>query len=141
MVWMVAGLAAFPSVWLWQRIAKGTGLYAAYGLSCFVEVVGVIASVAIGGYIGPLLAGVLVGGTFIGITALGLQIARLLAPQAPRRIFALMTASFGLGQIVGPVAAGFLAQASGNFFLASVVAAAMLVGSGALAWLAAPKSP
>lgn len=52
-----------------------------------------------------------------------------------------MTASFGLGQIIGPIAAGLLAQASGNFFLASIVAAAVLVVSGIVTWSAAPKSP
>ncbi|ESY95021.1 YbfB/YjiJ family MFS transporter [Mesorhizobium sp. LNHC229A00] len=140
-VWMVAGLAGFPSVWLWQKIAARIGLYAAYALGCLVEVVGVTASVAAGGRIGPLLGGVLLGGTFIAITALGLQAARQQAPASPRRIFALMTASFGLGQIIGPIAAGLLAQASGDFFLASIVAAAVLVVSGAVTWSAAPKSP
>ncbi|KAA3450702.1 MFS transporter [Mesorhizobium sp. SARCC-RB16n] len=140
-VWMVAGLAGFPSVWLWQKIAARIGLYAAYALGCFVEVVGVTASVAAGGRTGPLLGGVLLGGTFIAITALGLQAARQQAPKSPRRVFALMTASFGLGQIIGPIAAGLLAQASGDFFLASIVAAAVLVVSGAVTWSAAPKSP
>lgn len=140
-VWMVAGLAGFPSTWIWQKIAARIGLYAAYALACFVEVVGVTASVALGGYTGPLLGGLLLGGTFIAITALGLQAARQQAPRAPRQIFALMTASFGLGQIIGPIAAGLLAEASGNFFLASIVAAAMLVVSGAITWSAAPKSP
>lgn len=140
-VWMVAGLAGFPSTWLWQKIAARVGLYVAYALACFIEVVGVTASVAIGGRTGPLLGGLLLGVTFIAITALGLQAARQLAPLAPRRIFAVMTASFGLGQIIGPVAAGFLAQASGDFFLASIVAAGALVVSGAITWSAAPKSP
>lgn len=141
MVWLVAGLAGFPSTWLWQKIAGRIGLYAAYALACFIEVIGVTASVALGGYSGPLLGGLLLGGTFIAITALGLQAARQQAPKAPRRIFALMTASFGLGQIIGPIAAGLLAQASGNFFLASIVAAAILVVSGIVTWSAAPKSP
>jgi predicted MFS family arabinose efflux permease len=141
MVWMVAGLAGFPSTWLWQKIAARIGLYAAYALACFIEVIGVTASVALGGYLGPLLGGLLLGGTFIAVTALGLQAARQQAPKAPRRIFALMTASFGLGQIIGPIAAGLLAQASGNFFLASIAAAAMLVVSGIVTWSAAPKSP
>jgi len=141
MVWLVAGLAGFPSTWLWQKIAGRVGLNAAYALACFIEVIGVTASVALGGYSGPLLGGLLLGGTFIAITALGLQAARRQAPQAPRRIFALMTASFGLGQIVGPIAAGLLAQMSGDFFLASIVAAAMLVVSGVITWSAAPKSP
>ncbi|RWP75328.1 MAG: MFS transporter [Mesorhizobium sp.] len=141
MVWMVTGLAGIPSIWLWQKIAARIGLYAAYAFGCLVEVVGVTASVAMGGHVGPLLGGFLLGGTFIAITALGLQTGRQLAPQAPRRTLALMTASFGLGQIVGPIVAGLLAQASGDFFLASIVAAAVLLVSGAITWSAAPKSP
>ncbi|UVK41727.1 YbfB/YjiJ family MFS transporter [Mesorhizobium sp. AR10] len=140
-VWMVTGLAGFPSVWLWQKISARIGLYAAYAVGCIVEVVGVTASVAMGGTIGPLLGGLLLGITFIAITALGLQTARQLVPQAPRRIFAVMTASFGVGQIVGPIVAGLLAQASGDFFLASIVAAVVLLVSGAITWSAAPKSP
>jgi predicted MFS family arabinose efflux permease len=141
MVWLVTGLAAFASLGLWQKVAGRLGLNAAYAVACLVEAVGVAASVAVGGSAGPLLAGLLLGGTFMALTALGLQAARRLAPRASRRIFALMTASFGLGQIVGPIAAGMLAQASGSFALASILAAAVLVASGALAWAVAPKSP
>ncbi|TIS54373.1 MAG: MFS transporter [Mesorhizobium sp.] len=141
MVWMVTGLAAFPSLWLWQKVAARIGLYSAYAVACLLEAVGVTASVAMGGSIGPLLGGFLLGGTVIAITAFGLQTARLLAPQAPRRTFAVTTASFSLGQIIGPVVAGLLAQASGSFFLASIMAAAVLLASGAIAWSAAPKSP
>ncbi|TJV67847.1 MAG: MFS transporter [Mesorhizobium sp.] len=140
-VWMVAGLAGFPSTWFWQKLAARIGLYAAYAATCLIEVVGVTASVVVKGAAGPLIAGVLLGSTFIAITALGLQMARQLAPRAPRRVFAVMTAAFGLGQIVGPVAAGLLAQAAGNYTLASIMAAVALLLSGVIAWSAAPKSP
>ena len=140
-VWMVAGLAGFPSTWAWQKFAGKTSLYAAYAVSCLVEVVGVTASVVVKGAAGPLIAGVLLGGTFIAVTALGLQAGRQLAPQAPRRIFAVMTAAFGLGQIIGPIAAGLLAQATGNYVAASIMAAAALLASAVIAWSAAPKSP
>ncbi|WP_245456144.1 YbfB/YjiJ family MFS transporter [Mesorhizobium sp. M2A.F.Ca.ET.043.05.1.1] len=140
-VWMVAGLAGFPSTWFWQKLAARIGIYAAYAATCLIEVVGVTASVVVKGAAGPLIAGVLLGGTFIAITALGIQMGRQLAPRAPRRVFAVMTAAFGLGQIVGPVAAGLLAQASGNYTLASIMAAVALLLSGVIAWSAAPKSP
>lgn len=135
-VWMAAGLAAFPSVWLWQWIAGKIGIYGAYAAGCLTEALGVAASVAMGGHVGPLVAGVLLGGTFIAVTALGLQKGRQLAPLAPRRVFALMTASFGVGQIVGPIVAGVMAEHSGSFFLPSILAAMMLLASGALAWSA-----
>jgi predicted MFS family arabinose efflux permease len=135
-VWLVAGLSAFPSVWLWQGIAARIGVYGAYAAGCLVEAAGVAASVAMGGRVGPLLAAVLLGGTFIAVTALGLQEGRQLAPQAPRRVFALMTAFFGIGQILGPIVAGVLAERSGSFFAPSLLAALVLVASGALAWSA-----
>lgn len=140
-VWLVAGLAGIPSVWLWNRVAGRIGLNAAYALACVVEAMGVTASVTLGGHVGPLIAGALLGGTFIAITALGLQAGRLLVPEAPRRIFALMTAAFGVGQIVGPVAAGIAAEYSGGFLLPSLGAAAALMFSALLVLSASPKSP
>jgi predicted MFS family arabinose efflux permease len=135
-VWLVAGMAGFPSVWLWQKIAARIGLYGAYAAGCLTEAVGVAASVAVGGHSGPLLAAALLGGTFIAVTALGLQEGRQLAPLAPRRVFALMTAFFGIGQILGPIVAGVLAERTGSFFAPSLLAALVLLVSAALAWSA-----
>lgn len=133
-VWMVAGVVSFPSIWLWQAIAARMGVYAAYAAACLVEAVGVVASVTLGGTLGPLLASVLLGVTFMAVVALGLQATRLLAPAAPRRAIALMTTSFGVGQIVGPIVAGVLAERSGSFALPSLLAALVLVASGVCAW-------
>ena len=47
--------------------------------------------------VGPLVAGLLLGGTFVMVTAYGLQLGRALAPRSQRRIFAFMTAAFGVG--------------------------------------------
>jgi predicted MFS family arabinose efflux permease len=135
-VWLATGLTGIPSIWFWQKVAAKAGLYRAYAISCLVEAVGVAASVALGGHIGPMIGGVLLGLTFMAATALGLQAGRLLAPQALRRLFALMTAAFGVGQILGPIVAGYLAEWSGNFFIASMLAGAVLVVSGLIVWSA-----
>lgn len=141
--WLVTGIAAMPSVYLWSRLAGRTGLATAYAVGCVVEAVGVAASVMVGGHAGPLIGATLLGGTFVAITALGLQAARLLAPASPRRVFALMTASFGLGQILGPVVAGYMADWTGSFFAPSLVAAAGLLVCGTIGWSAGSpeKSP
>lgn len=138
-VWLVTGLAGIPSVYLWSRVVPRFGLTGTFALGCIVEAVGVVASVGIGGYAGPLLAGVLLGGTFIAITAIGLQAGRLLAPQAPRRALALMTASFGTGQILGPIIAGYLADWSGSFVVPSMGAALVLLLCAAIGYDAGRK--
>ncbi len=131
-VWLVTGLSGLISVWLWNFSVRRIGLAKTFAIGCLVEAVGVAASVSIGGYAGPLIAAVLLGGTFIAVTAQGLQAARRLAGDAPRRALGLMTASFGTGQIIGPIVAGYLADRAGNFISGSVVAVIMLLVSAAI---------
>jgi predicted MFS family arabinose efflux permease len=100
-----------------------------------VEALGVLASVAWPTAIGAFASAILVGGTFMGLTALGLVRARALASGDPRRTLALMTGAFGLGQIVGPSYAGFAAERLGSVTVPSATAvvalllAAFLVGA------------
>lgn len=140
-VWLVTGLAGLPSVWLWSMAARRYGLSAMFAFACVVEAVGVAASVAMHGHVGPIVAGVLLGGTFIAITAMGLQIARRLAGEAPRRVLALMSASFGLGQILGPVVAGLVADRTGSFTAPSLLAAGVLLIAAAVAFGVRPPDP
>lgn len=133
-VWLVVGLAAVPSVALWNRIGGHLGNGRAFAIACLVEGVGVALSVLATSAWAILLAAALLGGTFMGITALGLIHARSLSNGDPRRSLALMTAAFGLGQMIGPIFAGF-AYGLGDSFLAPslVAAAALLVGAGLVA--------
>jgi predicted MFS family arabinose efflux permease len=140
-VWLVTGLAALPSVYLWGAASRRVGPIRTFIFCCVVEAVGVAASVNLGGSIGPLLSGVLLGGTFVAATAYGLQGARLLAPASPRRAFALMTASFGVGQIIGPIVAGVLAERTGSYFLPSMLAAVSLLVAAALVWSVSETAP
>lgn len=138
-VWLATGIAGIPSVYLWNRLVPRFGLTATFALGCVVEAVGVVASVTFGGFVGPLLAGVLLGGTFIAVTALGLQAARIMVPKAPRRALALMTAAFGTGQILGPIFAGLLADWTGSFFAPSIGAAVVLLLCAAIGYDAGRK--
>ena len=68
----------------------------------------------------------------VGVTALGLIHARALTTGDPRRILALMTASFGLGQMIGPGFAGYAYGVGDSFTLAALAAAVALVIAAAL---------
>jgi predicted MFS family arabinose efflux permease len=142
-VWLVTGLAIIPSIWLWWKVGDRIGLRGAFAAGCLVEAVGVTASVAADDRVGPLVGGVLLGGTFVAVTALGLHAGRALAPESPRRMLAIMTAAFGVGQIAGPLAAGFLVDWTGDYVMASLAATAVLLLSAAVCLLSreAPKLP
>jgi predicted MFS family arabinose efflux permease len=123
LVWLIFGLSAIPSVAAWSAVAGYFGVPRAFALACFVEAIGVFASVIWLNLAGLVVAAIFLGGTFMGITALGLMAARMLVHGNPRRALAGMTAAFGLGQAVGPVAAGYGFDMTGSFFLPSVIAA------------------
>lgn len=130
LVWLVVGLTAAPSVALWTSVGNRIGVARAFALACGIEAVGVAASVLWLAPAGILLAAALLGGTFMGITALGLVGARRLSGGDPRRTLAVMTAAFGLGQIMGPAFAGAVYDATGTFLVPSLTAvSALLVGA------------
>lgn len=126
-IWVVFGLAAAPSVTLWMWVANRSGVFRAFAIVCLIEAVGVLASVLWLQAIGTVVAALCVGGSFMGTTALGMLGARRLTTGDARRPVALMTAAFGVGQMVGPTLAGLLRDASGSFVLPSLCAAASLL--------------
>jgi predicted MFS family arabinose efflux permease len=133
MFWLVLGLAAIPSVALWVAAARRFGVMRTFAAASAVEAVGVFSSVAWPTITGLFVASGLLGATFMGLTALGLIGARELAPGNSRRWVAILTSAFGLGQIVGPIVAGYGFDLTGNFFLPSMLAVVALVISAGLA--------
>lgn len=131
-IWVVFGLAAVPSVVLWNDVAGRIGIARAYAIASVLEAVGVAVSVAWQSMAGVFLAAVMVGGTFMGLTSLGLILGRRFAGGDARRVFALMTSAFALGQIIGPSFAGWLYDRLGSFDVPSLAAAAALVAAAGL---------
>jgi MFS family permease len=127
LVWMAVGLAGMPSVLIWNRLGARFGVLRMYAAACLVEAIGVAASVAPLGVVGLVLSAILLGGTFMAITALGLVAARAFTPAAPARALGLMTAAFGVGQIIGPLVAGAAVDRTGSYVLPSLLSAALLV--------------
>jgi predicted MFS family arabinose efflux permease len=123
----VVGVAAIPSVALWTWIGRRWGNDRSFALACLVEGLGVALSVLATSAFAIIASAVLLGGTFMGITALGLIHGRSLATGDPRRIIALMTAAFGFGQMIGPSFAGIAYDLTASFTAPTLTAAAALV--------------
>jgi predicted MFS family arabinose efflux permease len=139
-VWIVVGLAVIPSVVLWAQLAGRAGyartLASAYGL----QAVGIALPIA-GGAGAAFASAVLFGGTFAGITALTLALAGHLAPGRSARLIGMLTAIFGVGQMIGPVLAGFIVSRTQNFIPALATASALVLAGGILMAFLQPFDP
>lgn len=135
-IWVLFGFAAVPSVALWSWIGTRAGAMMAFALACLVEALGVAASVEWVTVPGICLAAVLLGGTFMGLTALGLMAGRQLSSANPQRTIGLMTASFAFGQMIGPTVAGYLFDQLGSLRVPSLAAATALVVAAGLTAIA-----
>jgi predicted MFS family arabinose efflux permease len=118
-IWVLVGVGAAPSVALWGAIARRWGILNGFAIAAVVEALGIAASVLWESPGTVVAAAVLLGGTFMGLTALGLM-------AAAGRI-AMMTAAFGVGQIIGPIVAGYLFDLTGSLALPTLAAAAALL--------------
>jgi len=139
-VWVIVGLSAAPSVLLWTVLGRRIGVLNAYAVASLIEAAGVVASVLWLQTAGVIIAALFLGGTFMGLTALGLIAAREDAADDPRSRIALMTAAFSFGQILGPVLAGMMHDALGSYSVPSLAAAAALAAAALLAVVAGRRA-
>lgn len=130
-LWIVVGLAGAPSTMLWSRAAARWGAPAALIAAHLVQAAGIALPVLFGSLWVALVAAVFFGGTFMGITAVILAFGGRISTR-PARMIGLLTAAFGLGQMIGPVIAGWLAERQGGFNGSLLLAAGAVVLGGAL---------
>lgn len=124
--WILIGLAAAPSAYLWAQIAKKTSMKLSLILAYGVQALGILLPVISPNQVSTLVGGALFGGTFIGITSLTITLASRIKPQAQLQAIGELTTVYALGQIIGPIAAAYL-QKNFNIAAPSLFAAAMLI--------------
>jgi MFS family permease len=130
-LWIAVGLAGAPSTLLWSRAAARWGAPAALIAAHLVQAAGIVLPVFFDSLWVALVAAVFFGGTFMGITAVILAFGGRISPR-PARMIGLLTAAFGLGQMIGPVIAGWLAERQGSFDGSLALAAGAVVLGAAL---------
>jgi predicted MFS family arabinose efflux permease len=139
-VWIVAGLAVIPSAVLWAALAGRAGYARALAGAYLLQAIG-IALPILGGAGAAFASAVLFGGTFAGITALTLTLGGHLAPNRSARLIGMLTAVFGLGQMLGPVLGGVIANRAQDFTPALVAASVSVLVGGALMASLQPFDP
>lgn len=132
-VWVITGLAAVPSSFLWDRVARILGpvmaLMVAYGL----QTVSFVLPVVTADTFINLLSAVLFGGTFVGIVSLTLTLIGSRYPANPARAMSRLTLSYGAAQVVAPAMTGYSVAFTGSYHGALLVTTVvMIAGMGLL---------
>ena len=130
-IWLIAGAAAVPSCLIWTLLAARIGFARAMAAALLLQSLGIVLPVVTGNGIAAIASAVLFGGTFMGLATLAVGFGRQLVPHDAPRAIGILTAAFGTGQIIGPLAGAWLERAGGGFDW-PLIAAAITVALGAL---------
>jgi predicted MFS family arabinose efflux permease len=115
--WVATGLAAIPSTIFWPQFGRRFGTKPALLCAFILQAAGIFASINADTIEEVLFAAIAFGGTFLGIVALTLAEGTRRAPHDNRSATAILTTCFSLGQILGPILAGKLADLRAGFTL------------------------
>jgi MFS family permease len=137
LAWPVfGGAAAISTVLVSWRLAKANRLRV-WASAHVLMAIGVLLPAVWTSLVSVTLAALLVGGTFMVITMVGMQEARARAEGQATRVLGRMTAGFALGQLAGPLVSAGIARLTstdaGALRLALALSALGLVASAA--WL------
>jgi MFS family permease len=133
LVWIIVGLAALPSSFFWDFMCTRMGNTRALLFAYFLEIASFLLPVFSDGQGASLASAALFGSTFVGIVSMSLSIIGRKFPNNPAKAMARLTLSYGVAQVVAPVIAGYLAEATGSYRGAlGMAAVAMAVGMGLL---------
>ena len=125
-VWVLVGVAAAPSCFLWDRVQRAVGSFPALLAAYALQIASVLLSALFDGMAANLLGAALFGVTFVGIVSLTLTLIGRRFPANPAKAMARLTLSYGVAQILAPVAAGQMAALTGDYRGALYLAAAAL---------------
>lgn len=133
-IWTFFGLSAIPSTFFWSRLAQITGTRRALSLNLLCQSIATLFLLS-GTTLGLAIAALGVGATFMGTVALVMPLARrIYAPDAVQLV-ALVTLSYGAGQVIGPLMVTGL-----SLFQTSLIAATFLAAAALLIFFTMEKS-
>ncbi len=151
MFWPIFGLGVIAGALIASRLRTPLDLRLLLAICYAVQALGIGVGLFSPSLTGFAIGSLLLGLPFTAITFFAMQEVRRLRPQAPAALMGLLTALYGLGQIVGPpLAAAMLARTAtpaAGFTLALEIAALALVLGGVIFatmtrwWPAVPARP
>jgi MFS family permease len=132
-IWVIVGLAATPSCFLWDRVAAACGALRALMIAFALQTLSLVIPAVTDGAFLNVCGALLFGATFVGIVSLTLALVGRRFPDNPAKAMAKMTLGYGVAQIMAPAMAGYIAAHTGSYRGALLISAAvMAAGMGML---------
>ena len=139
-IWPIFGVAASISTIISGRLVLSYSLRTLWTGAQWVMIVGLLAPVLWPNGSGLILAALCVGGTFMVITTMGLQEARMVGGALAQVLVASMTAAFAVGQLLGPLLMNLLSMFSVSMDVSLILAAMGLFASNMLLYFSAKQT-
>lgn len=130
--WPLFGLAVIPGALIGARAPTHWDNRLLLAVAYALQATGIVVSVVWPTLAGFALGSLLLGMPFTALTLFAVREARRLRGNAAAGLIGYATASYGVGQIVGPLLAAPLAHRSGSFAAPLLIAAAALAFGSAL---------
>ena len=115
MAWPVVGLVALPSAMFWNSCSRRLGHARALIAAAIVQAVSMLSPFFLSPPLAIVIVSAALGGTFIGLTAIGTALGRTLMPGRGNVAVGVLTGIYGIGQIIGPLVATRILVETGSY--------------------------
>ena len=139
--WPIFGLGVMAGALLATRVSPARDFRVLLAVCYFLQALGISVSLWSPSLAGFALGSLMLGLPFTAITFFAMQEVRRLRPHTAASFMGLLTATYGVGQILGPPLVALLLRrapsADAGFSLSlQIAASALLVGAALFGWLA-----
>ena len=127
--WMFVGLGAMPATLIWSLFAEKIGYKKAIYSALILQIISVGLPIFSHHMLGLIIASMLFGATFLGLTTLFMSKSQELMYHTNQKLnlVSLLTVIYSVGQMLAPMIAGLLIGDSNNYQLALTFAMILLI--------------
>lgn len=125
-IWALVGLVAAPSTFIFDLVKRKVGFLRGLAIAFALKGVALLLVIASNSLWAASLSAALFGLTFVSIVSLAMNLAGQRFPENPARYMAILTMSYGVVQVFGPILSGQFAEETGSFSLPLLVCVGLL---------------
>lgn len=103
LAWLFVGIAGVPSSIIWMKLAFKYGSVNMIITALFIQIIGILIPTLTNNIFLNIFSGFLYGMTFIGLSALFMNLGGKLSAKNPVALMGILTSAYSLGMIIAPL--------------------------------------